>query len=143
MSELNPMRFLCLKDIENIERTYKLFEDQTHSFANYFYKCLFELSPLIRPMFKKNIHIQEIHFASLMQLTIELINSKSCLESALIPLAIRHKNYGVELIHFDVVKSAFILTLQYHLRGAMTDVVEKAWNNFYDEIAVIMKEVIR
>ena len=103
-----------------------------------FYHCLFELAPLVKPMFKSDMHIQKKHFSTIFSSAVENIEHKEILGPILFELGKRHKDYGVKESHFSIVKSALLLTISSQLKDNHSEKTEKAWANYYDEMAAIV-----
>jgi hemoglobin-like flavoprotein len=110
------------------------------SIAEYFYNNLFEMAPLIKPMFKSDRTVLETHFDELITISVNNIDHFDKLHSVLFELGRKHKEYGVQEIHFSVVKSAFILAIQYSLKEHCSKVLGRAWSKYLDNISEVMIE---
>lgn len=109
-------------------------------FALHFYRCLFELEPLLKPMFKTDRTIIQKHFILIFTLAVDNTNNLPLIKDKMIELGRKHKTYDVKKSQFPLVKSALILTLQYLLRSTMTKKIEQAWGHYYDIMASYMIE---
>jgi len=130
--------YLTNDEVRNIKISYQIIMKNSKCFANHFYDCLFEFSPLLKPMFKKKRSIQELHFMELLNSAISNINRPQEFDGVLKKLGRDHKKYGVEVNHFTLVKSAFMLALEHILKGKFARDVECAWSNYFDRLAAPM-----
>lgn len=107
--------------------------------ADLFYARLFELSPDVRPLFKRDIHIQG---AMLMATLASVVDNLAHLDRVLptaAALARRHVDYGVRPAHYDSVGQALLWTLEQGLGARFTPPVREAWTLAYDTLAQAMK----
>ena len=98
------------------------------------------MAPMIKPLFKNDRVIVEQHFHDLVSLAVNEIDNFTDFRPRLVELGARHKSYGAEFTHFSIIKTAFMLALQYEFKDNFTDLMEKAWSNFFDEISNAMIE---
>lgn len=110
------------------------------NFAECFYKNLFAMAPLIRPLFKSEHEILEKHFYELISTAVNKVDHFEDLRCHLLSLGRRHKAYGAQLIHFEVVKTALILSLQYELKDRCNEATKIAWSKYIDNISEVMIE---
>jgi hemoglobin-like flavoprotein len=106
--------------------------------AESFYKNLYDMEPLIKPMFKSAPNILEKHFNELIMTAVNKIDNFEVFQPHLFELGKRHKEYGAEISQFEIVKSALLLSLQYELKGQYNEALEIAWSKYIDNIAQIM-----
>ena len=125
-------------DIEYIESSFKTICEHSELFAETFYDCLFDLSPILIPMFKKDRSIQVKHFIMLLISAVHNIRREDEHDKLLRDLGKKHRNHGVKIEHFPVVKSAFMLALQYEFKSEFTPEIERAWSNYYDYLSEAM-----
>jgi hemoglobin-like flavoprotein len=124
--------YLTDNEIDLIETSFKEIKNQGNCFAKCFYSCLFDLSPMLEPMFKKDTTEQEKHFTALLVEAIENLSNPEVVIKKLEVLGQSHKKYGVKEEHFILVKGAFLVALEYELRSACTPEVKLAWSHYYD-----------
>lgn len=125
-------------DIKCIKQTYKLLKDRNNDFSAYFYDCLFDFSPALKPMFISDRKKMQEHFMAMIAYCTENIDDFDTVSNTLINLGKSHKGYGVTAEQYALVKSAFMLSLQYYLREALDQKSEQAWSRYYDKIADVM-----
>lgn len=123
-----------------IKQSYLVLEKSGQGFAEHFYECLFQMAPLIKPMFKSDRKLLEQHFDSLMGTAVSKVNQFHELREVLFNLGRLHRGYGVEKAQFEVVKSAFLLSIEYQLKISSASEILQAWNKYFDQIAAVMIE---
>ena len=125
---------------EAITSSFSLINHQEQHFATIFYDCLFDMAPLIKPMFKRDRKLIEEHFYMIFCAAVDNIHHLDTIRAILLELGARHRNYGVKVLHFPIVKSALILAIQHELKGQSNTSIENAWSHYYDELAAIILE---
>lgn len=103
-----------------------------------FYNNLFDMAPLIKPLFKSDRSVIERHFYDLLSLAVSQIEYFEDLQPVLFELGKRHKKYGAEHQHFAVVKAALILSIQYELKGQCNAALTIAWTKYIDNVSDAM-----
>lgn len=131
---------LSIADKAAIKRSYSIITKNESNVAECFYKNLFDMAPMIMPLFKSDREVLNLHFNELVKTAVHKIDHFEDLREDLLALGSRHKGYQVQLIHFDVVKSALLLTIQHELKGQCTPAVAKAWAHYIDDISAVMIE---
>lgn len=111
--------------------------------AESFYKNLFDMAPLIKPLFKGDPEILSIHFNELISKAADKVERFDELKIDLLALGKAHKTYKAQESHFEVVKSALLLSIQYELKGQCTELVVKAWKKHIEDISEVMIEGLR
>ena len=125
-------------DIYRIKQTFPALEVNSHSFCEYFYNCLFEFSPVLKPLFKSDRKVVEQHFFMLIKTCTSNIDDLDNFSETLALLGKKHRKFQAKPEHFTLIKSAFMLSLQYHLREALNRETEVAWSHYFDEISSSM-----
>ncbi len=121
-----------------IKSSFKMLNKNEGGFASCFYDHLFELAPLIKPMFKSDRSLNEKHFYELFSTATVKIDNFAEIRPLLIELGRRHKAYGVKRNQFAIVKNALMLSIQYQLKGRCNSSIEDAWSKYFDEISEAM-----
>lgn len=107
--------------------------------SDLFYARLFELAPDVRPLFRRDIHVQgQMLMAALTGVVDNLGHLDRVLPTAA-ALARRHVDYGVRPAHYDSVGQALLWTLEQGLGAGFTPPVREAWTLAYDALAQAMK----
>lgn len=134
------MHHLTLEEINAIKSSFNQIAAKNVSFGKQFFITLFEMAPLVKPMFKREIGIIEIHFDEIISTAVSKVDNFEEIKPVLFELGKKHKDYGAEKTQFNVVKSALILTIQSELRQQSNELIESSWANYYDNIAAVMIE---
>ncbi|GAA0854094.1 globin domain-containing protein [Aliiglaciecola litoralis] len=137
------MNILTLEEKQQITLSFSLLKNAKTNIAKSFYDNLFEMAPLVKPMFTSERETIENHFYELINSAVDNINNFSAIRPHLFDLGYQHKAYGVREHHFTVVKAAFILSIQYNLKGQFHDALEVAWSKYFDELSQVMIEGLR
>src|SRR5438477_3093307 len=106
--------------------------------AALFYDRLFEVAPLVKPMFPDDMTEQR---RKLMMMLAAVVNGLGNLESILpaaSALAKRHAGYGATAEHYPVVGAALLWTLEQGLGEGWTPELAEAWGVAYDTLSVYM-----
>jgi len=127
-------------DIYRIKQTFPALEVNSKSFCEYFYDCLFEFSPILKPLFKSNRKVVEQHFFMLIKTCTSNIDNLQDFSETLAQLGKKHQGFQAKPEHFALIKSAFMLSLQYHLRDTLDRETEVAWGHYFDEISSSMQQ---
>jgi hemoglobin-like flavoprotein len=128
------------EDRKLIKDSFQLMIEMKVDFPKSFYDCLFQIAPLVKPMFISDRDVFQQHFYELVFTAVEKIEEFHQLQPTLLELGRKHKNFGVKKEQFPIVKTALILTIQFELKGKCNHATEVAWSKYYDEIAEIMIE---
>ncbi|KXI30678.1 globin domain-containing protein [Paraglaciecola hydrolytica] len=131
---------LTVEEKSAIKESFAVLLRENANVAECFYNNLFELAPLIKPLFKSGRENIENHFHELIGTAVNKIDHFNDLRADLIALGKRHKIYGAQQAHFAVVKAAFILSIQYKLKGQCSPFLENSWAKYIDNISSVMIE---
>lgn len=131
---------LIVEEKNAIKLSFALLVKEKINIAKVFYDNLFEMAPLIKPMFKNEREVIEKHFYDLISAAVNEIDHFEKFRPRLIELGMRHKEYGANIAHFGIVKAAFMLSIQYELKGVFNESMEVAWSKYIDNIAQAMIE---
>ena len=127
------------KQIQLVQKTWKLVEPNAEQVAELFYGRLFHLEPSYRKLFKTN---QKEQGKKLMQMIAVAVNGLPKLDTivpAVEDLGRRHLDYNVTAEMYDTVGEALLWTLEQGLGDAYTDEVREAWTATYTTLADVMK----
>lgn len=134
------MHRLTFEEKSAIKLSFKQIAAKNVSFGKQFFIILFQMAPLVKPMFKREMGVIEIHFDEIISTAVSKIDNFEEIKPVLFELGKKHKVYGAEKAHFNVVKAALILTIQSELRQQSNELIESSWANYYDNIAAVMIE---
>ena len=100
-------------DREHVIELKKQLTERGSSFADGFYKFLFESSPQLAKMFRNtNLKEQKIRLIEGLIETLNLLNDPQEFNDYLENLGVRHIAYEVEAGHYPIVKDALIYALK-------------------------------
>jgi hemoglobin-like flavoprotein len=96
-----------------------------------FYGRLFELAPEVRPLFSREIGLQEKEFSDTFAWVIANLEHLDKLCTEMRALGARHRGYGVKVDRHAPLGSALIWMFQRSLGERFTPEMEEAWLEFY------------
>lgn len=108
-------------------------------FTATFYARLFEIAPLLRPMFPEDLSEQRNKLGRMLAMLVASLDRPLELRHALVALGARHRAYGVEPAHFVAVGEALLATLAEQLAGRFGAAERAAWTALYERIAASMQ----
>jgi hemoglobin-like flavoprotein len=126
-----------------VQETWKAVMPISAQAAELFYGRLFDLDPLLRPLFKSDMKEQGQKLMQMIGVCVAGLDRLDQLVPAIESLGRRHVNYGVVDSHYDTVGAALLWTLKQGLGEAFTPQVEQAWAEVYQTLASTMKTVAK
>jgi len=129
--------------IQDVKQSFALVAPIADQAGALFYRRLFEIDPMLRPLFKGDIAAQS---RTLMRMIATAVNGLDRLETivpAVQALGIRHAGYGVVEANYQTVGEALLWTLQQGLGPAFTPKISEAWAAAYGVLAETMKTAAR
>jgi hemoglobin-like flavoprotein len=121
-----------------LRKTFALVERQSHVAALVFYQRLFELNPMLRPLFKTDIELQAAKLMDMLSSALSLMEKPEELNETLEELGARHVAYGVKTEHYETVGEALQAMLSTVLGKDFTADTRMAWMELYQFIAATM-----
>ena len=103
-----------------------------------FYSKLFFDNPELRKMFPQNMWGQYQKFFDMLNTIIERLDKLDELKGDIVAMAKRHKGYGVNPYHYNLVGIALLWTLHKSLGNDWNDEVRSAWVNCYSILSGTM-----
>lgn len=128
------------QQIEIVQRTFAMAAPMADEVADRFYRRLFELDPMLRPMFRGDIKQQGQKLMAVLALAVRGLSKPETIVDAVQRLGQRHAGYGVQAQHYATVGEALLSTLAEVFGPAFTDEVRAAWTAAYTLLATIMQE---
>ena len=128
------------QQIEIVQRTFAMAAPMADEVADRFYRRLFELDPMLRPMFRSDIKQQGQKLMAVLALAVRGLSKPETIVDAVQRLGQRHAGYGVQAQHYATVGEALLSTLAEVFGPAFTDEVQAAWTAAYTLLATIMQE---
>jgi len=121
-----------------LRKTFATVERQSQVAALVFYQRLFDLNPMLRPLFKTDIELQAAKLMDMLSTALSLLEKPEELTETLEELGVRHVTYGVRTEHYDTVGAALLAMLSTVLGKDFTPDTRKAWTELYQFIAATM-----
>lgn len=126
--------------VQLVRSTWQLVLPIRTAAADIFYGRLFELTPDVRPLFRRDIHTQGAMLMATLGAVVDQLDRPDALLPTAQALARRHVGYGVLAEHYAAVGAALTWTLQQGLGEAFTPAVAEAWSTAYGTLADTMKQ---
>ena len=114
------------QQIEIVQRTFAMAAPMADEVADRFYRRLFELDPMLRPMFRGDIKQQGQKLMAVLALAVRGLSKPETIVDAVQRLGQRHAGYGVQAQHYATVGEALLSTLAEVFGPAFTDEVQAA-----------------
>jgi len=115
-------------DIELIKTTFEMLAPQGNKIVARFYEELFNRFPDIKVLFANTIpEKQQTKLLAALELVVSNLEKQDVLVPTLTEMGKRHKNYGVQVEHYEAVSSTLLDVIQEFAGDAWTDEVASAW----------------
>ncbi|WP_439594944.1 globin family protein [Falsiroseomonas sp.] len=132
------------RQIDHIERSFRLVAPQAEAAAAGFYARLFELDPSLRPLFRNtDIVAQGRKLMQALGFVVANLKVPDQLLPVVAAMGARHAGYGVQEAHYATVGRALIETLEGALGAGFTAEVREAWTTAYGLLAEVMMTAAR
>jgi hemoglobin-like flavoprotein len=130
--------FLSERQQELVRSSFELLLSKGSAPMVRFYERLFESAPQYRKLFTNDIERQARKFLQSLRVIVSSLSSTERAAPVLQRLGERHRGYGVDASHYQVVGGVLIDTLDETLSDAFTDDVREAWAAAFRLISSIM-----
>ncbi|MEE9322449.1 MAG: globin family protein [Granulosicoccus sp.] len=131
---------LTNEQIELVQNTWKKIVPIQDTAAELFYGRLFEISPEVKPLFKKDMKDQGRKLMAMLNTAVQSLHDLGEIVPAIQQSGRRHVAYGVKDEHYSAVAEALIWTLGKGLGDEFTDDVKQAWVDVYTVLSTTMKD---
>ncbi|MCW1925394.1 globin domain-containing protein [Luteolibacter arcticus] len=121
-----------------LRKTFAVVERQSHVSALMFYQRLFELDPMLRPLFKSDIEPQAVKLMDMLAALLDMLEKPDELNEIMEEMGIRHLGYGVKDEHYATVGVALLGMLSSVLGKEFDATTRQAWAALYQLIAEAM-----
>lgn len=112
-------------------------------FAEFFYACLFDLSPAMRDLFKGDIESQAMRFIEMVAAVVNSMTTQQAVSRALEMLGASHRHAAIETHHYGPFGQALIWSLAQTLGDDFTPQIRAAWEDWYELVAQTMAAASR
>lgn len=106
--------------------------------AEFFYACLFDLSPGMKSLFKGDIASQAQSFMEMIAVVVNGMTTKQAISPALEMLGTSHRGIDIETAHYAPFGQALIWSLAQTLGSQFTPETRQAWEDWYELVAQTM-----
>jgi hemoglobin-like flavoprotein len=127
------------KQIETVQMTWDALMPAAEHAAALFYDRLFQLDPMLRPLFPDDLAEQRRKLTMMIDVTVRSLDEVDNLLPTVQALGRRHAEYGVTDEDYATVGSALLWTLRRCLGEAFTIEAAQAWTDVYQLLARTMK----
>jgi len=128
------------QQIELVKTRYAKIVPFKEQAAELFYCRLFELDPSLRLMFKSDMTEQKQKLMIAIAMVVSSLEKLETLLPTVREMGRRHKSYGVQNRHYDLVGAALLWTLEIGLGAAWNRDLAEAWGGAYQALAAAMME---
>ena len=123
-----------------VRNTFTTIAARSDETAQLFYERIFEIDPSLRPLFRVEMKSQAHHFMLAISALVTSLSAPELIKPILQQIGKRHRNYGVQLEHYPIMKRALLDTLSRVLEDDYTYDAEEAWSLVYDSLVDIFTE---
>lgn len=127
------------KQIQLVQKTWKLVGPISEQAAAMFYGRLFQLDPTLRKLFNTDLKQQGQKLVQMISVAVNGLPKLDSIVPAVEDLGRRHVDYQVTDEMYDTVGEALLWTLEQGLGDAFTPEVKQAWAETYNTLADVMK----
>ena len=117
--------------IQLVQSSFKLIEQDLESAAMMFYDRMFQLEPSLRHMFGNTREEQAQKLSHVLRVVVNALTRIEQILPAVEELGRKHANYGVRQEHYAIGGAALLWTLQSGLGEAFTSEIREAWAHAY------------
>ncbi|PIW50263.1 MAG: hypothetical protein COW18_03925 [Zetaproteobacteria bacterium CG12_big_fil_rev_8_21_14_0_65_54_13] len=135
---LHRQRKLVHDSIESMQRE----GESMHALSSKFYTRLLQTDPTLGDIFDGSPVTLNRKFSNMIA-TFKNLKHLEMITPAIESLSKRHLAYGMQPAHLDSFKAALIFALEKQLRDRFTDELKQAWNNCYDDVAVVIRRAAK
>ncbi|HZI02126.1 MAG TPA: globin domain-containing protein [Flavisolibacter sp.] len=107
-----------------------------------FYSKLFTTTPQLKNLFYTSKEEQSKKLVDMLSMIVGRLDRMNELTEDIRQLAIRHKGYGVQFRHYDLVEDALMWTLAQGLGSDWNEEVKEAWQQCYQILSRSMQEAV-
>ena len=113
--------------ILKIKNSWSIISSNHKEIGMAFYNRLFEMAPVVRHLFKGDIHTQAGKLTTILAYVVSKVDRYEEIVDQVRDLGQRHSAYGAAAEHYDVVGACLIATLREALHDLWDAETEKAW----------------
>jgi hemoglobin-like flavoprotein len=130
---------MTAQQIALIKKSWRVFRGLSpHTVGDLFYSKLFADNPSLRKMFPTDMAQQYQKLIDMLNAIVVRLDRLEEFSQEIVEMADRHVGYGVKPVHYKLVGSALLWTLEKGLGDDWTDEVKTAWEDCYNYLAGAM-----
>ena len=126
------------EQIKLVRDSFEQVTTRREDFAEFFYACLFDLSPDMKALFKGDIAGQAQRFMEMVAVAVNGMTTEQTISSALDMLGTSHRNMEIKTSHYIPFGQALIWSLAQTLGNEFTPETRRAWEDWYELVAQTM-----
>ena len=131
------------KQIELVQDSWRQVGPVADRAAALFYDRLFELDPMLRPLFPDDLTEQRRELTAMIDTAVQGLDKPDALLFTAQMLGRRHADYGVQDEDYVTVAVALLWTLRKTLGAVFTPEVAQAWTDVYELLATAMQQAAK
>lgn len=132
---------ISTQQIQLIQTSFSLIQNQSEQFSDLFYQTLFDLNPSVKAIFPADMDAQKRKLSSMINLLVNSCEVYERLTPAFKQLGESHKHLNLTEQDFEIVKQALLVTLEQLCGSSWNLETKQAWAEFYGAIVKAMMEV--
>ena len=121
-----------------VHDSFRLALQKREDFGEFFYACLFDIAPEMKPLFRDDIEDQAHRFASMVSLAVVGLKDDETITPGFDSLGRQHRGFKIRPDHYEAFGRALIWTLDQTLNSEFTPDVRGAWKAWYELVAQTM-----
>lgn len=129
---------LTRNQIQLVQKSWKVVEQQPDEFAEIFYKNLFSINPDLQKLFKRSMKMQGRKLVSMFSTAVNCLGNLDDMKQPLEAAGERHVQYEVKSEQYEDVNSACLSTLEEMFGDQLTVDTKEAWLAMLKLVSAIM-----
>lgn len=135
----DPSPWLSPAEIALVRAQFACLQQDADAFAMLFYNAFFSRMPMVRAMFRRDMHAHGEQFMQMLAMLVSQLHASESIAEQLAELGMRHRSYGVLALDYDHMGKALTNALASHLGAAFDVSARTAWSKAYVFIASSMQ----
>ncbi len=131
---------LSQSDLDLIERSVPIINAAPEKFARRFYSRLFRVAPETRSLFPDDMTELRGKFVDELAFLSEAASNLDVFVERAHSLGQRHRDYGVEASHYDMLETVLLGTLAEAAGASWNPELRDAWRSLYRHLSAVMQQ---
>lgn len=124
--------------IELVRASFAKATAKREDLAEFFYACLFDLSPDMKSLFTGDIKVQAQRFMEMVAVAVNGMTARPAVSPALEMLGASHRKLAIETSYYAPFGQALVWSLAQTLGSEFTPETRRAWEDWYELVAQTM-----